>query len=181
MYIWVKLLPTTVTLNLKSSANAHYRQIWCRHSASHCGTSSLFCVPRRCAYTMLHSCLCCLTAQRPGHSLYPSPPGLTSLTVELSCRILASTGATSFPMKRCGPLLDSPGLFFGCPPPGPLVWTSASLATAPFISGYPGHRPWHVRLETTSRGPTHPLVSRGQLRSSQTRPRYSRNWTSRAG
>jgi len=38
----------------------------------------------------------------------PSPPGLTALTVGLSDRFLAFTGATSFPMKRCVPLPDSP-------------------------------------------------------------------------
>jgi len=57
---------------------------------------------------MLQSCLCCCTARRPGRSLEPSPPGLTALTAGLSDRFLASTGATSFPMKRCGPLQDSP-------------------------------------------------------------------------
>ena len=57
---------------------------------------------------MLQSCLCCCTARRPDRSLEPSPPGLTALTVGLSDRFLASTGATLFPMKRCGPLQDSP-------------------------------------------------------------------------
>jgi len=56
---------------------------------------------------MLQPCLCCCTAQRPGFSLEPSPSGLTALTVRLSDRFLAFTGATSSPMKRCGPLPDS--------------------------------------------------------------------------
>jgi len=106
--IWVRQLPTTVSLSPKSSAEAHYRQMWRRHFASHCGASSPFRVPPRCAHTMLQFCLCCCTAWRPGLSLEPSPPGLTALTVGLSYRFLAFTGATSFPMKRCGPLPDSP-------------------------------------------------------------------------
>ena len=105
---FVYLGSTTVTLNPISSADAHYRQMLCRHSASHCGASSLFRVPPRCAYTMQQSCLCCCTARRPGLSLEPSPPGLTVLTVGLSDRSLAFTGATSFPIKRCGPLPDNP-------------------------------------------------------------------------
>jgi len=53
---------------------------------------------------MEQSCLCCCTAWRPGLSLEPSPSGLTALTVGLLDRFLASTGATSSPMKRCGAL-----------------------------------------------------------------------------
>jgi len=56
---------------------------------------------------MLQSCLCCCTARRPGRSLEPSSPGLTALTAGLSDRFLAFNGATSFPMKQCGPLPDS--------------------------------------------------------------------------
>ena len=116
--IWVRQSPTTVTSNPKSSANAHYRQMWRRHSASHCGASGLSHVPPRCAYTKLQSCLCCCTARRPGRSLEPSPPGLTALTVGLSDRFLAFTGVTSSPMKRCGPLPDSPQLPLWLPADG---------------------------------------------------------------
>jgi len=99
---------------------------------------------------MQQSCLCCCTARRPGLSLEPSPPGLTALTLWLSDRFLAFTGGTSSLMKVCGPF---PGLLFGCPPTDPLVWTCASYATAPSFSGYPGLRPWLVRLEATPRSP----------------------------
>ena len=64
-----------------------------------------------------------------------------------------------------GPCWTAPGLLFGWPPPGQLVWTCASPATAPSFSDYPGLRPWLVRLEATPRSPTHPLVRRGQTRS----------------
>ena len=59
--IWVRQSPTTVTLNSKSSADAHYHRMCCRHFAIHCGASSPFRVPPRCAYTMQQSCLCCCT------------------------------------------------------------------------------------------------------------------------
>ena len=58
--------------------------------------------------TMQQSCLWCCTARRPGLSLEPSPPGLTALTVGVSDRFLAFTGATTSPVKRCGSLPDSP-------------------------------------------------------------------------
>jgi len=53
------------------------------------------------------SCLCFCTVRRPGLSLELSSPGLTTLIAGLSDRFLAFTGATSSPMKRCGPLPDS--------------------------------------------------------------------------
>ena len=48
----------------------------------------------------------------------PPPSGLTALTVGLSDRFLASTGATLFPMKRCEPLQDSPRLPLWLPAAG---------------------------------------------------------------
>ena len=176
--IWVRQLPTTVTLNPKSSADPHYRQMWGRHFASHCGASCPFRVSPRCAYTMQQSCLCCCTARRPGLSLEPCPPGLTALTVGFLDRFLAFTGTISPPMKRCGPLPDSPRPPLWLPPPGPLVWTCASHATAPSFSCYSGLRPWLVRLEASPRSPTHPLDWRVR-RDLDPRPRSSRNWTPR--
>jgi len=73
------------------------------------------------------------------------------------------------------PCRTAPGLLSGFPPTGSLIWTCASHATAPSFSGYPGLRPWLIRLEATSRSPTHPLDWRGQTRSWSARPRSSRN------
>jgi len=59
-------------------------------------------------------------------------------------------------------------------------WTCASHATAPSFSGYPGLRPWLIRLEATLRSPTHPLDWCGQTRSWPARPWSSCNWIPRA-
>jgi len=75
-----------------------------------------------------------------------------------------------------GPCRTAPGLLFGRPPPGPLLWTCASHDTAPSFSGYLRLRPWLVRLEATPRSPTHPLDWCGQTRSWPARHRSSRYW-----
>ena len=157
--IWVRQLPTTVTLNPKSSADAHYRQMWCRHSASHCGASSPFRVPPRCTYTMLKSCLCCCTARRPGL--------IGTLFSRLDSRALRSILGIHWrdlvSNETVRPLT-------GQPPASSLAarrrvrwYWRASLATTPSFSGYPGLRPWLVRLEATPRSPTHTLDWRGQI------------------
>jgi len=89
---------------------------------------------------MLQSCLFCCTARRPGCSLEPSPPGLTALTVGLSDWFLASTGATSFPMKRCRPLPNSPR---------PPLWLPAT-GSAGMDMCFACHRTILLRLSWTS-------------------------------